>query len=176
MTAEQSTDIRLIVANQNDAPALAALARIIWREAFADMITSEQIEYMLRTIQSESAMRQQMTDGMRYHFVERGGNRVGYTAVTHESSGISKLSKLYILAEQRDGSVALKVLNRLIEHAVEAGNHTLSLTVNKGNARAIRFYEKHGFTTREAIVMDIGGGFVMDDYVMDRTLNEAQRA
>ena len=42
----------------------------------------------------------------------------------------------------------------------------LVLAVNKANAKAISAYTKYGFRIREAIVQDIGGGFVMDDYVM----------
>jgi ribosomal protein S18 acetylase RimI-like enzyme len=44
--------------------------------------------------------------------------------------------------------------------------------VNKGNARAIAFYRKHGFDIAESVVVDIGGGFVMDDYVMGKELRE----
>jgi len=34
----------------------------------------------------------------------------------------------------------------------------------------VRAYEKHGFAIRESVVVDIGGGFVMDDFVMARSL------
>ena len=47
---------------------------------------------------------------------------------------------------------------------------TLILNVNKNNVQAIRAYEKNGFAIREAVVVDIGGGFVMDDYVMAKPL------
>jgi RimJ/RimL family protein N-acetyltransferase len=47
---------------------------------------------------------------------------------------------------------------------------TLILNVNKQNLRAIRAYERNGFFVREAVVVDIGGGFVMDDYVMAKRL------
>lgn len=39
------------------------------------------------------------------------------------------------------------------------------LTVNKGNERAIKVYEKFGFIKTDSIVTDIGNGYVMDDYV-----------
>ena len=51
-----------------------------------------------------------------------------------------------------------------------AGARTLMLNVNKHNTQAIRAYEKHGFAIRDAVVVDIGGGFVMDDYVMAKRI------
>lgn len=42
----------------------------------------------------------------------------------------------------------------------------LWLTLNKHNAGSIAFYEKMGFRKTEALVTDIGGGFVMDYWRM----------
>ena len=47
---------------------------------------------------------------------------------------------------------------------------TLILNVNKNNGQAIRAYEKRGFAIREAVVNDIGRGYVMDDYVMAKPI------
>ena len=63
---------------------------------------------------------------------------------------------------------------RLIEHvAAQAradGATTLVLNVNKRNASAIAAYRRCGFAVREEVVVDIGGGYVMDDYVMAKAL------
>lgn len=174
MPDEQSTDIRLVRAQKHDIDDLAAMAAVIWPEAFADMITRAQIDYMLEHIQSAAAMHRQMDDGMHYHFVYRGDERVGYAGVIHDADAAeSKLSKLYILAAHRNGQIAKAALDQICDESRRASSRTLSLTVNKGNARAIRFYEKHGFQTTREIVMDIGGGFVMDDYVMAVALDGA---
>jgi ribosomal protein S18 acetylase RimI-like enzyme len=42
--------------------------------------------------------------------------------------------------------------------------------VNKRNERAINSYRKYGFAVRETVVDDIGGGFVMDDFIMEKKL------
>jgi hypothetical protein len=44
------------------------------------------------------------------------------------------------------------------------------LQVYKRNLSAIAVYRACGFTIREAIVLDIGQGYVMDDYVMEKAL------
>jgi RimJ/RimL family protein N-acetyltransferase len=46
----------------------------------------------------------------------------------------------------------------------------LILSVNKRNTKAITAYKRNGFAIVESVVTDIGGGFVMDDYVMDKEL------
>jgi ribosomal protein S18 acetylase RimI-like enzyme len=58
----------------------------------------------------------------------------------------------------------------LLRHVIEAvrgrGFFSLALNVNKQNAAAIAAYRRNGFSVREEMVIDIGGGFVMDDYIM----------
>jgi RimJ/RimL family protein N-acetyltransferase len=46
----------------------------------------------------------------------------------------------------------------------------LILSVNKRNTKAITAYKRNGFAIVESVVTDIGGGFVMDDYVMAKEL------
>ena len=62
----------------------------------------------------------------------------------------------------------------LIEHTCDRarrlGLARVVLAVNKRNASAIAAYRKSGFEIREAVVKDIGGGFVMDDYIMEKRL------
>ena len=42
------------------------------------------------------------------------------------------------------------------------------LTVNKHNELGIRAYRGKGFETIDAVETDIGHGFIMDDYIMER--------
>ena len=54
-----------------------------------------------------------------------------------------------------------------------AGAHgcdRLVLRVNRHNQQAIDAYLKQGFQVATVVVEDIGGGFLMDDYVMVRAL------
>jgi ribosomal protein S18 acetylase RimI-like enzyme len=178
MAYEQTpqTTVVLAQAARSDAPALARLAGIIWPEAFGEMITRAQIDYMLEHLQSAEAMAQQMDEGMNYWFIECDGERAGYAAIKHdENTRTSHLSKLYLLSTARGGRVAGTALEQINTLSRNSGSNTLALTVNKYNARAIRFYEKRGFKTTRDVVMDIGGGFVMDDYCMELDLNGAAR-
>jgi ribosomal protein S18 acetylase RimI-like enzyme len=54
--------------------------------------------------------------------------------------------------------------------AREGGLRKIVLTVNKNNTNAIRAYERIGFKKTGSLVQDIGSGFVMDDYAMEKTV------
>src|SRR6266498_3668976 len=99
------------------------------------------------------------------------GLRVGFAAwYATGTPGEVKLDKLYVLqAYQRQG-VGARLIARVESAAKLAGATTLVLNVNKNNTQAIRAYEKHGFAIRASVEVDIGHGFVMDDYVMAKPL------
>ncbi|MEO8488040.1 MAG: hypothetical protein ABI585_17060, partial [Betaproteobacteria bacterium] len=66
----------------------------------------------------------------------------------------------------REAAIGSVRFDRLVQ--VQEAN--LVLNVNKRNAKAIAAYRACGLATREDVVVDIGGGFVMDDYVMAKPL------
>jgi ribosomal protein S18 acetylase RimI-like enzyme len=65
------------------------------------------------------------------------------------------------------------MLGHVERRALDRGSRTLILQVNKRNEKAIKLYRRSGFAIREEVVVDIGGGFVMDDYVMAKRLRHA---
>ncbi|MEG2601476.1 MAG: GNAT family N-acetyltransferase, partial [Carnobacterium sp.] len=48
----------------------------------------------------------------------------------------------------------------------------IQLTVNKYNDKSIAAYKKMGFVTVKEQVADIGGGYIMDDFVMEYSLED----
>ena len=61
------------------------------------------------------------------------------------------------------------MLEYIDDYARRNDIHTEYLRVNKGNP-TVRIYERAGFIIKESVVKDIGNGFVMDDYIMEKTL------
>ena len=155
-----------------DLPAIAELAGIIWRTCYPGIISHAQIDYMLARMYSPDVLRDEIrSQGIRYDrlLVEdelSGFASYGPTAET----GVMKLHKLYLLAEKLGRGLGSHLLQH-VERAVRAGGaRRLILSVNKRNTRAIKAYQRNGFVIAEAVVTDIGGGFVMDDYVMAKEL------
>ncbi len=143
------------------------LAGLIWHETYRGIISREQIAYMIEKFQSVRAITEQLAlDGYRYFLMENEGRAVGYCGVQLRD-GRMFLSKIYLLQEVRGQGFFRLMLDRLICLCRENGARTIYLTVNRHNERAIGVYRRAGFYEAHTQVTEIGGGYVMDDYVME---------
>ncbi len=150
---------------------VAGLARIIWREHFTPIIGAGQVAYMLEKFQSAVAIREQLRNGgMRYFLIRPAADCVGYFAIKPQDEELF-LSKFYILAEHRGRGYGRKALAFIEDLAREDGAAFITLTVNRHNSGVIRVYEKMGFAVVSSQVEAIGGGYVMDDYVMQKLVS-----
>lgn len=149
---------------------LVALIRAVWHSAYDELLGEEQVEYMTENFQSEAAVRRQSEEESTvYFFLVRDKERIGYCAIRLEEEKLF-LSKLYLTQARRGRGLGQEVLREVADMAARLGKKAIYLTVNKANAPAIRAYEKFGFARTQSIQTDIGGGFVMDDYVYEYTL------
>jgi diamine N-acetyltransferase len=62
------------------------------------------------------------------------------------------------------------LIAHVAERAKKQGYPCVILQVNKRNDKAINSYMKYGFAVRNTTVDDIGHGYVMDDFVMEKKL------
>jgi len=146
-----------------------ALAAEIWNEHYVPIIGKKQVDYMLEKFQSKKAMKEQIEKGYIYFLVEDGGRNIGYISIEPRENELF-LSKLYIKSSERGKGLGRKAVQFLEELAREKKLGKISLTVNKNNVNSIAAYEKIGFNNTGSIVMDIGEGFVMDDYKMEKII------
>lgn len=152
-------------------PAIAALADRIWRAHYPGIISVEQIDYMLARMFAPDELVRQLESGTVYEQLFLDHQLTGFAAHgPTDCPNERKLDKLYVLPGLQRRGHGSRLLQRVMTAARELGCTSLMLTVNKQNHNAIAAYHKHGFTIREEIVADIGGGFVMDDFVMSRPL------
>lgn len=157
------------IAQPSDAHALAVLARDIWQEHYTAILGEQQVEYMLKTIQSESTIKNDLENDKIYWLVEIDGQDTGYVSYElHENELF--LSKLYLSEAARGKGVGRFLFEELKKIAFAQKKESIGLTVNKYNASTIAVYEKLGFEMVREQVADIGNGYVMDDYVFLYTL------
>lgn len=167
-----STDARLDAMTAADFGTLARLAEVIWRSHYTRIIGSAQIDYMLAERYTPEKLRLYLNADDRWLMLLRTDSRaVGYCSYAlTENPGEMKLEQLYLLPELQGKGLGRLMLRHVEEQAGVRGRSTLVLQTNKRNVDAIAFYRKAGFTVREEAVFDIGNGFVMDDYVMEKVL------
>lgn len=166
--------VSLVSARAADVDELRDLAGRIWREHYPGIIPPAQIEFMLAARFSDEAVERLLaTAGTWLDLLRVAAEAVGYCGceLGHGADAESlKLGQLYLLAAHRGRGLGRLMLGHVEARARALGRTRLVLQVNRRNIDAIGFYERHGFTIREAAVFEIGGGFVMDDYVMEKRL------
>ncbi|MFO7718484.1 MAG: GNAT family N-acetyltransferase [Thermodesulfobacteriota bacterium] len=151
---------------------VAALAREIWYEHYTPIIGQAQVDYMVPKFQSPEAIAAQIHGGARYDLILEHHEAIGYIGVVPDpEAGELFLSKIYVRRERRGQGLGRLALEHVESVARDLKTLYIWLTVNKNNTASIRAYEHMGFIQRRAICQDIGQGFVMDDYLMDKTLS-----
>ena len=156
------------VHSRGDIETVALLAREIWYEHYVPIIGRAQVDYMVEKFQSAAAIRDQIDSGYEYYLVDHHAEPVGYIALQSQP-GLLFISKFYLCQDAR-GSGLGRVAMRFIETlGRERGVSRLELTVNKNNP-ALQAYLRLGFANCGSVVADIGNGFVMDDYRMEKSI------
>lgn len=153
-----------------DVPAISALAREIWQASYPDIITQEQIDFMLEQRYGHERLYDDLED--LHKWLDQAmydGRRVGF-AFSDIFKGEFRLDKLYIHPDVQRKGVGGQLIEHVAARARKEGYPVLVLAVNKRNEKAINSYKKYGFVVRETIVDDIGRGYVMNDYVMEKKL------
>jgi diamine N-acetyltransferase len=156
-----------------DIPVIQALAVEIWHEVYPSIISIEQIDYMLGMMYSPESLQTQMTrDRAQFLLLCEDERAIGFASWSMIQHGEARLHKLYVLPEYHGTGSGAALLRKVEREAAEQRCKTLELNVNKFNP-ARSFYEKKGFRVLREEVIDIGSGFVMDDYVMYKSISSA---
>ncbi len=159
----------LEVSTEDQIKHVESLAREIWTEHYTPIIGSGQVDYMLDKFQSGQAIAAQIRTGALYFLMQDKGEYIGYLAVQQRGE-VLFLSKIYVASSRRGEGYGRKAIEFIESLARTKGLRKIVLTVNKNNRESIAAYEKTGFKKMKELVQDIGSGFVMDDYQMEKTV------
>jgi ribosomal protein S18 acetylase RimI-like enzyme len=157
---------------ESDIDTVISLATQIWLSHYVPIIGRAQVDYMLASRFTAENLRRYIRAADRWLELSKlDGEAVGYCSYAlTDSPGELKLEQLYLLPRLHGQGLGGKMLRHVEARAQALGCKTMMLTVNKRNAGSIAVYRKRGFSVREEAVFDIGQGYVMDDYVMEKRL------
>lgn len=147
---------------------LEDLARRIWPHTYSEIITKEQMEFMLNWMYSTETLSQQWQDGHEFYLISKDNTDVGFIALEQAGHEL-KVNKVYVLPEVQGCGAGKRLMEKAIERAQAKKCTHLFLQVNRAN-KARFFYDKLGFTIRSEEDFDIGNGFYMNDYIMELSL------
>jgi len=154
----------------DDIPLIRELTFRVWPQTYASILSQEQIDYMLEMMYSVNSLKDQMTEQeCQFIIVYDAGNPVGFASYSEEDFKRWKINKIYVLQNQQGKGTGKYVINYIIEEIKKQNAVSLFLQVNRYN-NAKTFYERLGFTEIDFINLDIGNGYFMNDYVMEKKL------
>jgi RsiW-degrading membrane proteinase PrsW (M82 family)/ribosomal protein S18 acetylase RimI-like enzyme len=165
-TYNPTESMRIRKAYEHDIPLIQDLTYKIWPATYKEILTADQIKYMLDITYSEKGLAQQIKQGHEFVILYDGVEAIGFASISLLEPGVFKLHKIYVLPSYQGKGAGKFLLNELIKPMRRSGGTSLLLNVNRNN-NAKGFYEKLGFTVIKEEDIDIGNGYFMNDYVME---------
>jgi GNAT superfamily N-acetyltransferase len=167
---QKLSEMKIRQAKINDALIIHSLANEIWCTAYKDIISDEQISFMLEDMYSESVLRHQLQEGRNFLLAERDSAPVGFAEYSFISptEKVFKLHKLYILPSEQGKGTGKEILDHITGLVRTQGGEILELNVNRGNP-AVNFYKKLGFEIWKTVDIPYHN-FVLNDYVMRKKI------
>jgi diamine N-acetyltransferase len=148
------------------------LAERIWPHTFSSILSPEQIKYMLNWMYAPQKLAEQLESGHHFFVIEENNEALGFIGIEPAFPTLDSLRihKIYVLPNQHGKGLG----KQLIDHAIEFARHRnlskLHLNVNRFN-KAVDFYRHIGFSIIGEEDIDIGSGFLMEDYIMEFRIN-----
>ena len=166
----KTNEIEIIPATVNDIFVIKTLAYETWPAAYSHIVSPHQLQYMLELIYSEEALQKQFKNGHTFLLAYKAEKPIAFASYNLiEETNIYKLQKLYALQSQQGKGVGKKMIDYIIEEIKKENATALRLNVNRQN-NALSFYKHLGFKIINEEDIDIGNGYFMNDYVMEKTL------
>jgi RimJ/RimL family protein N-acetyltransferase len=162
-------ELSLVRVSPDEIPRLQEIAQSVWRAYYPRILSARQIEYMLEMMYSTAALQDDFQSGVIYTWIRLSERNLGFIGCEpSRTAQCLRLHKLYLLPEAHGQGYGQAALQWVVDLAKSLGLPAVELNVNKRNEQAIKAYERAGFRTVTSVVKHIGGGYVMDDFVMRR--------
>lgn len=152
---------------QDELSIVHEIAHATWPDTFKDILSQEQIQYMLNWMYDLKQLENQFNQGHQFYVAELEEMPVGFIGIepNYPEKGITKIHKIYILPNKQGLGIGKKLIEYVKELSIQSEMEGLLLNVNRFN-KAVDFYKAIGFYIVFEENIDIGNGFLMEDYVM----------
>ena len=155
-------------ATTNDIPLIHEMAWVVFPHTYKEILTPEQIDYMMEWMYSGDSLHKQMEkDGHIYYLAFKEDEPAGYLSIQPEGEHVFHLQKIYVLPSFQ----GMKLGKQLFEQAIKAIKELhpapcqMRLNVNRQN-KALAFYERMGMVKVDEGDFPIGNGYYMNDFIM----------
>ena len=163
--------IAISLLSKNEMFVVREIAQITWPITYREILSSEQLDYMFEWMYNLETLQNQVEEGQLFYVLKENGKPLGFIGIELFSSEKNdlKIQKIYVLPDAQGKGVGKKLIEKAIEIAQEKGIEQVILNVNRFN-KAVSFYQKLGFKISSEVNIDIGKGYLMEDYIMNYTI------
>ena len=164
--------ITISEAGLSDIKTIQEITNITWPITYGEILTKEQLDYMLDLFYSEEALAKQIENKEQlFYLISDSESTIGFIGIEHnyKNEALTKIHKIYLLPETQGKGYGKIVFESIEKLALENNSAALLLNVNRFNT-ALNFYKKLGFDIKETVDIEIGNGYLMEDYVMGKAL------
>jgi len=144
------------------------LAELTWYTTYSSILKSEQLHYMFDLMYSTSQLEANLLNGNQFHIIKEESTDLGFTEIILYPHYI-KINKIYIIPEQQGKGLGNKMINNIEQIAASLNVSKITLNVNRYN-KALHFYIKSGFSIIEEVDVEIGNGYLMEDYILEKII------
>ncbi len=147
------------------------IAYTTWPICYGSILSKPQLEYMLDKFYTLEALNNNAENGQVFILAKENDVPLGFAAYEHNYKGknVTRVHKLYVLPETQGKGLGLLLIKEIEKRALQNGSEALSLNVNKFNP-AQSFYKKLGYAIVGAEDIEIGQGYLMEDFIMEKPL------
>jgi len=157
--------------SKNEMVVVREIAQITWPITYREILSSEQLDFMFEWMYNLETLQNQVEDGQLFYVLKENEKPLGFIGLelfTPEKNEL-KIQKIYVLPDNQAKGVGRKLIEKAVEIAQEKGIENVILNVNRFN-KAVSFYQKLGFKITSEVNIDIGQGYLMEDYIMNYTI------
>ena len=162
-------DIRLL--QKKELSLTRDLAEKIWPSTYGDIISQEQLHFMLEWMYSNDALEKSFDKGNEFYGAFDNDLPLGFLELEflNEEADSVKLQKIYVLPSEQNKGIGKNFLQLALLRAKNRGARNVILQVNRAN-KAVQFYLNNNFCIIREEDFPIGNGYYMNDYVMEKPL------
>jgi ribosomal protein S18 acetylase RimI-like enzyme len=164
--------IQIQQASIQDIPLIHELAKEVFFATYEPLQPKEKVAHLFSLMYNIPALTEQMERKNHVFLLCKDeSGYLGYASYEFNYKGTNKtkIHKIYVMPAAQGKGVGKEMINAIAAISQQNKIPTLLLDVYRHNP-AIQFYEKLGFKNVGEQVTDVGNGFVMDDFLMEKTI------
>ena len=163
-------NLTLREAISSDFDAIIEIANKTWPATYGEILGVSQLEFMLALFYTNKALEKNRSEGQDFLIVFEEEQAVAFASYQNNySKKTTHIHKIYVLPRMHKRGIGALLMAEIEKRAIDFGANFLSLNVNRFN-NAKNFYTKIGFEIEREVDIEIGNGYLMEDYIMKKNL------